>query len=315
MKHPLIFIVSLIFTVHLSSAQSASQFKKQLKKSVKEIKDSKGKKSVSSYKFKEFFTAIPDDILKELPKYESDTLHNVKRLIFDLYDQTGKKNDLIIKQAVVQKLVSACKDNDFQIRKYVSNKLKYYPKEAFTDISKTKLSNYLKDDQSIFKNIIRIVAYLDMDDQISQLNNLLSDTSLTDQLIRWDLSIALARLGDEEQILYCVEYARSIGVNDRIIHYLLKDLVYTKQKECFDYLLEILFSDAKNCIPPNPDLYDPIVCGYRIMEIISTSVIDYPYETYPGTSQLKADDYDEALETVRQWFRDNPDYQISRNNF
>jgi hypothetical protein len=315
MKH-ILTIFTLIIALHATNAQTASQFKKLLKKSVNEIHDSKGKKSISSYLFKEYITAIPEDLLKELPKYEEDTITNVRRLIIDLYYQTAKKNDILdIRQEAVLNLVKACKDKEPDFRKSTGNKLKYFKKEDFSLEAKTILINYLSDDKEIFKNTVRLIGFLDLEEQISKLNELLNDTSLTEESIQWEVRVTLARLGDEEQISYCTELARSKGVNDRIIHYLLTDLVFTRQTQAFDYLLDILYSDATNCRPPNPDLYDPIVCGYRIMELLAPAVEDFPFETYPGTTQLKADDYDKALDDVRIWFREHPDYVIKRDTF
>lgn len=312
----IIIILTFLLSSQLISAQSASQFKKLMKKSVKEIHDSKGKKSISAYQFKEFITAVPDAILEDLKKYESDTLANARRLVYNIYYQVGKKNEKPeIRQEAVYHLVSGCKDTEPGIRSNLANKLKYFLKTDFSEASKNLLINYLSDNEDIYKNTVRLTGFLDMNEQISKLQELLNDTSLQKESIRWEVQITLARLGDEDMISYCTDLARSKGVNDRIIHFLLKDLVYTRQKQAFDYLLDILYSDAENCRPANPDLYDPIVCGYRIMELLAPATEDFPFETYPGTSQLKADNYDDALEAVRQWFRDHPDYVIKRDTF
>ncbi len=312
----IILILILLLSTQLTFAQTASQFKKLMKKSVKEIHNSKGKKTVSAYQFKEYITVAADDILKELPKYETDTLINVRRLVYDLYYQTGRKNDKQdIRQEAVFHLVIGCKDKDASLRSNTANKLKYFNKNDFSEISKKLLINYLSESQDIYKNTVRIVGFLDMDEQISKLQDLLNDTILQKESVRWEVQLTLARLGDEDMISYCTKLSRSKGVNDRIIHFLLKDLVYTRQKQAFDYLLDILYSDAKNCRPANPDLYDPIVCGYRIMELLAPATEDFPFETYPGTSQLKADNYDDALETVRKWFREHPDYVIKKETY
>lgn len=312
----IISLLILIVAFQAVNAQSTSQFKKLMKKSVKEIQSSKGKKSVSTYKFKEYITAVPDEILKELSKYEPDTLVNVRRLVYNLYYQVARKNDNNnIRQEAILHLVKACKDTEAEIRKSSASKLKYFKKDDFSSEARSMLKAYLSEDKDIWKNTVRLLGFLDMEDQISNLNEHLKDTSLTEESIKWEIRVTLARLGDEEQTTYCTDLARSKGVNDRIIHYLLKDLVYTRQKEAFEYLLDILYSEAKNCRPANPDLYDPIVCGYRIMELLAPAIENFPFETYPGTSQLKAKDYDKALEDVRRWFREHPDYVIKRDTF
>lgn len=312
----ILLIASLLLSTQLISAQSASQFKKLLKKSVKEIHDSKGKKLVSAYQFKEYITTVPEVILKEIPKYESDLHAYVRQLVYDLYYEVGRKNEKPeIRQEAVYHLVKGCIDSEPGLRTTAANKLKYFFKSDFSEVSENVLITYLSENQEIYKNTVRLTGFLDMEEQIPKLHDLLNDTSLQRESIRWEIQITLARLGDEEMILYCTDLARSKGVNDRIIHFLLKDLVYTRQKQAFEYLLDILDSNAKNCRPANPDLYDPIVCAYRIMELLAPVTENFPFETYPGTSQLKADNYDEALETVRQWFSDHPDYVIKKDTF
>jgi len=312
----ILIILSLLISAQFTFAQSASRFKKQLKRSVKEIRSSNGKKTVSDYIFKEYITAIPEDILKELPKYEIDTLVNVRRLVYGLYYQVARKNNnKNIRQEAIYHLVKACSDKSNDLRTSSARKLKYFNKEDFSEKSKEIIIGSLSENKTIFKNTVRLVGFLEMENQIEKLKDMLSDTTLQEEKIRWEIHVTLARLGEEDEIRYCTNLARSKGVNDRIIHYLLKDLIYTRQKQAFDYLLDILYSEAKNCRPANPDLYDKIVCGYRIMELLAPAIEDFPFESYPGTSQLKAKDYDKVLEDVRQWFKDNPDYVIKRDKF
>ncbi len=311
----LLIILSTAVAFQSIYAQKA-QFKKQLKKSIKEIRADKGKKSVSAYLFKKYITEIPEAILKELPKYEMDTLNNVRQLVYDLNYQIARRNEKTnIRQAAVLNLVKACEDKEPDIRRSIGNKLKYFKKEDFSQEAKNILTSYLKKGENIWKNSVRLVGFLDMDNQIPFLHALLNDTSISDERSRREVRLTLARLGDKEQIAYCINLAKSKGVNDRIIHFLLKDLVYIRQKEAFEYLLDILYSDEKNCRPPNPELYDPIVCGYRIMELLAPAIEDFPFETYPGTSQLKADDYDKTLVDVRQWFEEHSNYKIKRDTF
>ncbi|NPA67687.1 MAG: hypothetical protein GXO50_03665 [Chlorobi bacterium] len=315
MKKSAIFL-SLLLAVQLSTAQSTAKFKKQFKKSINEIRKSDEKKIISAYVFKDYITVIPDDILKILPEYEADTLVNVRRLIYEIYYQIGRKNsDKNIRQEAVLKLVNACNDKNYDLRKISANQLKYFKKDDFSQKAKNILTEQLSKTEDYYKNTVRLTGFLDMQEQIPLLYELLNDTTIRDPKTKWQIHLTLARLGETDETAYCTNLARSKGVNDRIIHFLLSDLVYTRQKQAFNYLIEILNSQEKNCRPANPHIEDAIVCGYRIMELLAPVIKDFPFETYPGTSQLKAKDYDKALQEVRQWFKNNPDYEIKKDTF
>ncbi|MCP4109679.1 MAG: hypothetical protein GY749_29865 [Desulfobacteraceae bacterium] len=188
--------------------------------------------------------------------------------------------------------------------------------EDFSLQSKDKLASYLTMGKDVYYNVIRIVAFVGLAEQLSTIQNLLNnDTTITSDKERWQLRLALARLGDEAQIDYCTNFARSGKVNDRVIEYLLRDIVFIRQKEPFDYLVEILQSEDKNCRPPNAERNTKIVCGYRIMELLAPAVEDFPLKYDEDIEEIDTDDYEKALETTRVWFQQNPNYQIRKDRF
>ncbi len=316
MKYILRVLILVLLLPQGLNAQSVSKFKKQLKDAVKEIRDSKGKKFVSDLDFADYYALIPADIIKELPQYEKDTLPNVRRLVYAIYYQTGRKSgDAAIRTSAVKALVKGLNDPEPDIRRTNAAKLKLFGMEDFSPEAKELLKQSLKSSKEFYKYSVRFIGFLDMQEQISDLYALLNDTLLKDEAVKWELRITLSRLGAVEQTEYCTDLARSKGVNDHIIHFLLNDLVYTRQKYAFDYLLDILFSDEPFCMPANPYLSDPIVCGYRIMEMLAPVIEDFPFETSKGSTQLKSDNYEQTLNDVRKWFIEHPGYEIKKSGF
>jgi hypothetical protein len=126
---------------------------------------------------------------------------------------------------------------------------------------------------------------------------------------KWNIALALARMGDKESLDYCIQKVKQAPVNSNLVGYVLPNLIYIRQKAALDYCVELLYSDEKLCSSPNPDCSESILCAYRIIELLAPAIIDFPLEVNPAIG-LESDDYPKTLQTVRDWFRTNPDYQI-----
>ena len=134
--------------------------------------------------------------------------------------------------------------------------------------------------------------------------------------VKWAAHLALARMGDNTEIAYCIRVVQSKQMNNAIVYNLVPSLIYTRQKAVFDYLITILNSDEKNCNSSNPDNDSRIVCGYRVMEFLAPVIKDFPLQTIPGINQIKTNNYDAALETARKWFKEKGEkYEILNDNY
>ncbi len=307
-------ILIFILSTNITYSQTKGDFRRLLKKSVEELKENEYKGGLN--KFKKFYTSIPAAILPELQKYEKDTAVKVRSFVYRLTDRIGKKNtDVSTGQQVVYRLVLACKDDDPGIRTNAALLLKGYKQKEFTKQSKNQLTAYLSSGAAVYKNIVKIIGYIEMYNLISPIKDLLKNDTLLTGMDRWQLHLSLARLGNQEATDYCLNLVRSKGVNDRIIHILFKDLVYTRQPQAIDYLVEILQSEDKNCRSPNPDSRSSIVCGYRVMELLTPVIENFPLEMINGIPQVDTNDYKQALKTARIWFRKNPEYIIKTDKY
>ena len=131
---------------------------------------------------------------------------------------------------------------------------------------------------------------------------------------KWNLALALARMGDEKALNYCLEKVKKASIDNQIVGYVLPDLLYTRQKAAVDYCVELLYSDEKQCRSANPDSPEAIPCAYRIIELLSPVIIDFPVKVNPAIG-LESDNYPETLQSVREWLKANPDYKIRTDNF
>lgn len=311
MKKQLIILILLLFGMQ-SFAQTKQQFKKQLKKTHEDLQK---EKPANVFAFDAFCKAIPDVVLEETEAFKSDTLSGIRSFRIQLINRAGTfSTDTSIRKKAVYELAEACKDEDETIRDFAAGSLKRFTKQDFTSQAKQHLKELLEYDHGYYKHVVQLIGWLDMQGERKQLEGLLEDTTHNNPEIKWKVHTALARLGREASIDYCVNYAKSKDMNDLLVRFVLKDLAYIKQKEAVGYLVSELYIDEQNCRAANPMSSARITCAYRIMELLAPVVKNYPYKIKYGT-QLEAPSYDKALEDIRKWFKENPDYEILREGF
>ena len=265
--------------------------------------------------FRSYIKDSAQAMITAFKPYVSDSLENVRSLAYNAVAVTGQKSsDPNVRQQAVTILTDGCLDKEASLRKNIANQLENFKKEDFNADSKQKLSALLNRETTYFTHTIKLIGFLEMNDQNQTLKNLLNNEQIKDRTLQWDIRLTLARLGDEEQIKYCVDFIRGTGLNDKVIYNLFPDLAYMRSKEAADYMIEVLNSDSKNCFSPNPDNPVKITCAYRVMEFLAPIIKDFPLET-DKYGELDIDNYQEALQVCRRWFQQNTDYEIDKERF
>ncbi len=126
---------------------------------------------------------------------------------------------------------------------------------------------------------------------------------------------ALARMGDENALAFLLSQIERTGMNDDAVAILLPDLVYTQQRQAFDVIIAGLYDDTPRCTSSNPDNEVPILCGYRIMEMLAPLIKDFPLDA-EASGDIKTKSYEKALKTLRKWFeKHKTDYVILTEEF
>jgi hypothetical protein len=300
----------LLFYFGIAFSQTPTQFKKQLNNTIEGIRE--GKEQGNVYAFDSYIKSIPETVIDESSEFLHDTTVSVRRFTSGLIRAAGiGTSDILLRQKAVLHLTDLCGDAVPEIRSEAGAYLRQFRKNDFHNEAKEKLSAVLRFEPGYCKPIVQIAGYLDLNEEIPQLKGMLSDTTVRDPEFRWKIHTALARLGDEESIDYCMGYAKSRDVNDLLVKYVFADLAYIKQREAIDYLISELNSDEANCRPGNPELKGKITCAYRIMELLAPCISDFPFGIKHG-NQLDVPDYEAALKEVRVWFREHPGYEINR---
>lgn len=253
--------------------------------------------------------------LKILPDYLNDSLPGIRLTAVKLFYYCGlQSNELKIKQNVVEYIANACGDNNSGVSSYASNCLTSFKQSDFNSSSKSTIKELISKHSFNYDVVIKLVGLADMKEMIPVLkNNLITDSLLTKK-DRWAIHLTMARLGDKSSINYCLLRSKKYKVDNNYVHQIVPDLIYTKQKEVFNYLVELLNSENKSCVSSNPDSDQRIPCGYRVMEDLAPVIVNYPLQLLPG-GDIDTKDYKSALSTVRKWFAKNPDYEIITDTY
>ncbi|MDA3891172.1 MAG: hypothetical protein PF517_05855 [Salinivirgaceae bacterium] len=251
-------------------------------------------------------------LIKQLEPFYVDSLITVRRKAYYLTYKKAiiepDKNQL----PAINKMVSACSDKNSSIINQNMDYLKQFPIEAFNSKAKDEIKKLLILPKYLqFSDIYLIAAFLQIGrEPIYKL--LLSDN--TPQKFKWKLQLALARLGDPKTIGDVMKNAHTLTTDDKVVAYLVPDLIYTRQKPAIDYCIAIINEKESNCSSPNAESSAKMVCGYRVMELIAPVIVDFPLVT-DASGTVVTNSYPQALEQTRKWFEENPGFEINTTTF
>ena len=87
-------------------------------------------------------------------------------------------------------------------------------------------------------------------------------------------------------------------------------MIYTGQKEIYDYLVEILMNDEYLCLSYNPNSEKEMACGYLLIPEFAKVIVNFPIKVDRYGNLVYNDEEEKALADVRNWFNANKDYKI-----
>ena len=251
------------------------------------------------------------DLLNALEKFYADSVVSIRRQAYHLTYMKGMQ-DTDNMQLVVTRLAKGLSESDSGLRGSIIGYLQEFPLSAFNQQAKSLIVSHLNHPNSPhFDQLILLAGFVGIG------QNELLRLSMNEDLPvrrRWNISLALARMGSEDALQSVIERVRRAPINSGMVSFLLPDLVYTRQRVALDYAVELLFIDEKLCQTANPDLSGAILCAYPIIELIAPVIVDFPIQIDPRIG-IDTDDYEKMLETVRTWFLENPDFEIETNRF
>ncbi len=278
---------------YINSYRSSGLFKSEVENSLLE-----------NYKLK--------TLINDLEPFYADTTLSIRRKAYYLSFKKARMEKeanqslavVIFTQGLTDKHGSIINQNLAYLKQFSLNS---YSKKAKQNIAAV-LS--LKKYQS-FSDIYLIAGFIDSG--YENMNRLYLNPDVPKK-VKWKLQLALARMGKQEALEQCLQQTNAIDIDNQFVTHIVPDLLYTRQHQAINSVISILNSDEKNCSSPNAESSAPMVCGYRIMELLADVIEAYPFKT-DASGMLICNSYPDALETVRIWFNSTKEYQIYRDNF
>lgn len=248
-------------------------------------------------------------------KYCTDSLAVIRLAGYKLINSAARAADnALIRQMSIMLLVQGAADNTGYVSEFISRALTKFSPDDFNREAITSLADIIMNQQPYpFNDYLRLAGYLGLESIQSFLQGTVNNQAEKEKN-RWAANAALARMDRHSNIERCIRIYTSNNTDGATILNLSKDLIYTRQRACYDALIIELNSDDKKCRSANPYSSEKILCGYRIMEMLAPVIQNYPYQTI-ATGELDAKDYEKALLDVREWFRNNPDYKIINKGY
>lgn len=231
--------------------------------------------------------------------------------LVQLVGNTTRQDNL--REDAVTKLVEGVKDRDSGNAGLAIGYLQGFRKEDYTSVVKDTLLNIFKRRPPHLKEYIKLIGFLELTQTRDDLRALAQQGNASRQ-DRWAALLALARMGDNYATGDVIKRINRLPVNDEVVYQIYPDLVYTRQKEIIAMLIDQLNSDARNCESADAERPANIPCAYRVMEMLAPAIEGYPVKL-DASGDIDAKDYTAALQKVRTWFKEHPDYKISKDKF
>jgi len=251
--------------------------------------------------------------LKAITSYYNDTLAIVRSKAYTITHLAGiNARTEGARNTAVLKLISACNDKDAGNVGQAMDYLATFYKADFTAVAYDSLRKLFNRKPAHFDKLIRLVGFGELTDLKEQIRTYTQ--AGTPRGVRWSAIIALARMGDDAALKDMMTRIQKLPLNDDVVYEIFPDVVYTRNRVALDHLVTVLNSNEKKCMTADAEREVQIPCGYRVMEQLAPAIQDYPLKL-DESGDVITKDYVKALQTVREWFANNPSYMIRKDTY
>lgn len=294
------FTVLLIFTAALGFSQSA--LTSQINLLMTQIRAGSAltvdkAKIISSPNFKE--------TSQLLSRFFADSVAGVRFEALNINTQIAlkSKDKSLIKKSIQDNVNNYVMNGS--INNQIAGLLKKYIKNDFTSEELLLINKTLQSRENNIGTLAKIYAFAGQTAVLNDINLLLSKQNLT-KSDKKDLKLALVRCGDEGLTIKMHETLKKQVMNDNLIYAALPDVIYTKNKQLYEYLLNAVLSNDKKCGSANNDDNTPIICAYRLIEQLAPNINNFPV-TINEKGEINSKNLAKTLTEVRDWIGKNRD--------
>lgn len=243
------------------------------------------------------------EILWLLKEYYSETNISRRNKAYQITKEIGlKASDDQIRSKAITSLVQGLGDKNKGVVGMIINYLFEFTPEDFNSNNKSNLQQCVRTGISHYEDLIRLTGYVNISELIPFYQEKLKITTSGKISTTWAMHLALAKMGDQWEADYCLQQVKKLGLREEVVLNMFPDLVYINYKPAFNYLLETIMTDSKNCRSPQPDVTQGVICAFKVMELVANHVEGFPV-TLNAYNEIETDDYDALLLKVRDWIR------------
>jgi len=207
--------------------------------------------------------------------------------------------------------ISELYSDNSQVVSRAIKKLKRYTLSEYSNKNRTEVGTLLKPEQYHLKGVLELAGFLQLQDSLDAV----TVEELRTQSLKQAHGFAQIRAGNDDRLNILMKNVREMKLDDDFVYNVAPKLIYTRNKKCVDYLLELIMSDELNCTAADPESDDPLICAYRLMELLAPAIYYFPF-TLNRSGSLKVDDYETALIEMRNWIRENKDsYSLDMESY
>lgn len=254
------------------------------------------------------------EVAEALGKYVSDSLLAVRYEALSLYSQTAlrSKDKSLLKKSIRYIIGNAILYNS--INNQIVNLLKRYTKQEFESDELQLMKSLLESQDNNIGNLAKVYAFAAGPTAQNDLAALLAKPTLN-KGDKKDIKLALVRSGNENYAQKMNETLKQQVLNDELIYSALPDVLYTKNKEMFAWLLNGIMSDNKKCSSANNDDPAPMICAYRLIEQLAPHILNFPV-SINAKGEIESKDLNKSLTDVRAWITKNAtSFEINRDTY
>ena len=213
----------------------------------------------------------PDAVLRALAPYRTDTLDRVRQWTYEQYHQILLENERpqAMRREVVSLLIEGIADPSHFVRNACVNFLMECNRQDFTPQAQARFSELFNSGAWFSRDLILLAGFIGDASIRATLEDLASSPDPAHRRLLWHVNLALARMGNENAMNWCLMQIERIGINDDVTFDLLPGLVYTRQRSAIDFLISVLNSDEALCTSTNPDMEVPILCWGYVFDIFA----------------------------------------------
>lgn len=238
-----------------------------------------------------------------LQDYLIDDNYLVRNKSYQLLANIGlRSNQSDIKEKVINYLIKGLEDKKAGI---VGLNIKYlfgFKPRHFNKLAKSLLTTLARTRTSHYAELIKLTGYVGIQALIPYYKERISTFTQKDKSSIWVMHLALARMGDEWEVDYCLSRVKGLVLSQNVVTHLFPDLVFIDSKTTYDYLLNVILSDSKNCNSPQPDIQAKVICAFKVIELVAVHIENFPV-TLNAFNEIETDDYDQLLREVRDWIQ------------